>query len=241
MISIIIPTLNEEEYLPLLLNSIKKQDIKDDYEIIVADAGSNDKTVEIAKNYGCRIVKGGLPACGRNQGAKAATGDLFLFLDADTFFTSSVFLRELLKEFEYRKLDTASFSFCPNGRIIDKIFYKLYNLWAWSFQRIIPHATNVILAKKEIHQSINGFDEEIRIAEDHDYVRRSAKIGKFGFVSSIPPVFVSSRRFDRDGRCATYSKYVLCGLYMLFFGPVKSDIFRYRFRLYPKKQKDKLK
>ena len=54
MISIIIPTLNEEKYLPLLLSSIKKQNFND-YEIIIADAGSDDKTLEIVKNYNCKI------------------------------------------------------------------------------------------------------------------------------------------------------------------------------------------
>ena len=88
MLSIIIPALNEENYLPLLLESIKKQDFKD-YEIIVADAGPKDKTVQIAKNYGCKIAPGGLPAKGRNQGAKIAQGDLLLFITADTFFSFS--------------------------------------------------------------------------------------------------------------------------------------------------------
>ena len=61
MLSIIIPTLNEESYLPKLLNSIKKQDFQD-YEMIVADAGSKDKTIEIALASGCKISSGGLPA-----------------------------------------------------------------------------------------------------------------------------------------------------------------------------------
>jgi len=84
MLSIIIPTLNEEKYLPFLLSSIKEQNFKD-YEIILSDAGSEDRTIEIAKSYGCRVVKGGLPAKGRNQGARAAAGDLLLFLDSDTW------------------------------------------------------------------------------------------------------------------------------------------------------------
>lgn len=92
--SIIIPTLNEEKFLPRLLDSIKKQDSKD-YEIIVADAGSKDATVEIAKKYRCKIVQGGLPAKGRNEGAKIAQGDLLLFLDADVQLPSD-FLKNSL-------------------------------------------------------------------------------------------------------------------------------------------------
>ena len=77
-ISIIIPTLNEARFLPKLLESIKKQTFTD-YEVIVADAGSKDKTLEIAKKYGARIVKGGFPAEGRNAGARAAKGDFLFF------------------------------------------------------------------------------------------------------------------------------------------------------------------
>lgn len=92
MLSIIIPALNEEKFIPLLLESIKKQDFQD-YEIIVADAGSKDKTVEISKNYNAAIVMGGLPAKGRNEGAKIARGDLFLFLDADVILPEYFFPR----------------------------------------------------------------------------------------------------------------------------------------------------
>ena len=88
MLSIIIPTLNEEKYLPLLLESIKKQKDFFDYEIIVADAGSKDKTLEIAKNYGCITVGGGLPSKARNEGAKITNGNTLLFLDADVILTN---------------------------------------------------------------------------------------------------------------------------------------------------------
>ena len=64
-LSIIIPTYNEEEYLPNLLKSIESQKFKD-YEVIVADANSCDNTVKIAKNYGCTVVQGGMPGVGRN-------------------------------------------------------------------------------------------------------------------------------------------------------------------------------
>lgn len=67
-ISIIVPTKNEERYLPGLLKSIKKQTVQP-YEIIVADAGSTDRTVEIAKKYGAKVIKGGIPQVGRNKGA----------------------------------------------------------------------------------------------------------------------------------------------------------------------------
>ena len=54
MLSIIIPTLNEEDYLPKLLDSITNQTFKD-YEIIIADAGSKDETINIAQSYRCKM------------------------------------------------------------------------------------------------------------------------------------------------------------------------------------------
>lgn len=232
MLSIIIPTLNEEKYLPLLLEVIKKQSFNN-YEIIVADAGSEDKTVEIAKNFGCKVIKGGLPAKGRNQGAKIAKGDIFLFLDADTVFLPSHFFESLLREFQKQNLDVASFPIYPNRNWFDKSAYRAYNLWARLTQSFLPHATQAILVKKEIHQKIGGFDEEIKIGEDHFYVRKANKSGKFGFLN-LKPILFSSRRFDRDGRSKTYLKYLLAGIYMIFLGPVKSDIFKYRFERYNK-------
>ena len=226
MLSIIIPTLNEEKYLPLLLGAIKKQNYAD-CEIIIADAGSEDKTVEIAKNYGCKIAKGGSPAKGRNEGAKEARGEIFLFMDADNIFLPENFLKKLLGEFEKRKLGVASFPIYPQGNGFDKVAYGLYNFWVNLIQSFSAYATNSILVKKEIHQKIGGFDEKITIAEDHIYAKRARKFGKFGFIKT-KPVLTSTRRFEQDGRAKTYLKYFLAGIYMFFFGPVKSDIFKYR-------------
>ncbi len=238
MLSIIIPTLNEEKYLPLLLEEIKKQNF-DNYEVIVADAGSEDKTVKIAKNYGCKIAKGGLPAQGRNEGAKMARGEIFLFMDADNIFLPENFLKNLLGEFEKRKLGVASFLIYPQGNGFDKFAYGVYNFWVNLTQRFLAYATNSVLVKKEIHQKIGGFDEEIKIGEDHEFAKRASKISKFGFIKT-EPVLTSTRRFARDGRFKTYLKYVLAGFHMFFLGKVKSDIYHYRFNQYFKNKKNEV-
>lgn len=227
MLSIIIPTKNEEKNLPILLSQIKKQDFSD-YEIIVADAGSQDRTVEIAQGFGCIIIKGGLPAKGRNEGAKTARGDIFLFMDADNIFLPEGFLRDLLQKFKKRNLDVASFPIYPKGNFFDKIAYGLYNFWVELSQKFLPHATNSVLIKRKLFEQIGGFDEEIKIAEDHDLARRAAKLGKFGFIKT-KPVLTSARRFEKEGRLKTYFKYILAGIYMILFGPIKKDIFKYRF------------
>ncbi len=229
MLSIIIPVLNEEKDLPLLLASIKKQNFKDN-EVIIADANSTDRTVEIAKNYGCAIVAGGLPAKGRNEGAKVAKGNIFLFIDAEAVFQER-FLEKALLKFKERKLDIAS---CGLEPITKNKAYKilhniLYNLPARLLEDVFPYASNFILVKKEIHRRIGGFDEEITLGEDHAYVRKGAKIAKFGFLKSIKLTLLP-RRFQNEGWLTISAKYYFCNLYNIFFGNVRSNIFKYNLK-----------
>jgi len=238
MLSIIIPTLNEEECLPRLLESIKEQNFND-YEITVADGNSQDNTVEIAKRYGCKIVKGGLPAKGRNVGAEAAKGNLFLFVDGDTILPEN-FLELSLKEFRERKLGVAGFHLLPYKKnVFLKYIYDLfYNRPISVMERFLPCASNAILVKKELHQKLGGFDEEIKIGEDHAYAAEGAKLEKFGVIKSTN-IFFSTKRYECDGWLNTWIKYVLAGIYVPIFGPVKSNIFNYRFGHYAEEERKK--
>ncbi len=254
MLSIIIPTLNEEESLPQLLTSIKKQKFsrgEEDklssshslsrgessvYEIIVADAGSKDRTKKIAEKFGARIIKGGLPAKGRNEGAKAAKGELLLFLDADVILPDD-FFEKMLKEFANRKLDAAATILEPltDKKRIKFFFNFFYNWPAKTAQKFLAFGAMGYLIKTSLHQKINGFDERIKIAEDNDYLRRAAKIGQFGILDDVK-VYFSLRRYYRDGWLRTVLKHILGELHYQFFGPVKSDILKYRFNHYKKNQ-----
>jgi len=234
MLSIIIPTLNEEKYLPLLLESIKKQDFED-YEIIIADAESKDRTIEIAKKYGCKIVLGGLPAKGRNEGAKIAKGDIFLFLDAEAVLPEH-FLKKVLLEFKERKLGIAG---CGLEPITRSKAYRILNdiLYNWPvrlLENVFAYTYNFILIKREIHEKIQGFDEGITLGEDHAYSREAAKISKFGLLKSSKLTLLP-RRFEHEGWLTISAKYYFCNLYNIFFGNVRSNIFKYDI----KKRKEK--
>lgn len=196
----------------------------------MADAGSHDKTVETAKNFGCKVVKGGVPAKGRNEGARIAKADLLLFMDADNLHLPENFFEKAISEFEKRNLGAAAFPVFVKGNRLDKMIYKGYNLWVELTQKFSPYGFNTILIKKEVHERIGGFDEQIKIAEDYDYLRRAAKVSPFGVIKT-QPILTSARRFEKDGRLRTYFKYLLFGL-LLFFGPIKSDIFKYKFGHY---------
>ena len=82
MLSIVIITKNEEKYLPVILNSFRKQSFHD-YEIIISDNHSSDATLEIAKQSNCIITSGTNPSNCRNNGAGKAKGEILLFIDAD--------------------------------------------------------------------------------------------------------------------------------------------------------------
>src|SRR5579864_5710166 len=88
-LTIIIPAKNERPLLPILLNSLCRQDYPrmQHTKVFVADAGSTDGTPEVALGYRGRldleVIPGGLPAAGRNAGAKRAVTEYVLFLDAD--------------------------------------------------------------------------------------------------------------------------------------------------------------
>ena len=231
MLSIIIPTLNEERFLPALLFSIKEQGFID-YEIIVADAGSEDSTLKIVKKYGCRTVTGGLPAVGRNNGAKVARGDYLLFLDADVILPKD-FLKTAINEFENRNLDIASCRMIPlSSKKIDFILHGLVNSYLLITQYFYPHAPGFcILTKKNIHNAINGFNEKLKLAEDHDYAKRAKRYGKFR-IFSLPKIFVSVRRLEKDGRFNISIKYLSAEIHRIILGEIRTNVFNYKFGHY---------
>lgn len=229
VISIIIPTKNEEEYLPILLKSIKTQTIQPS-EIIVADAHSTDKTCEIAKEYGARVIEGGLPAVGRNRGAASAESDLLLFLDADVELRDPQLLEKAVGEMFEKKLDLATCDVFPlSDEHIDHFFHQAYNVYVRIWGSLFPHAPGFCMfARRSLHEKIGGFHEDILFCEDHDYANRACKVGKFGLLRSIK-IPVSIRRFDRDGRMNIAVKYLLAELHLATIGPIRNNIFHYTF------------
>lgn len=228
MLSIIIPTLNEEKYLPLLLNSIKKQDFTN-YEIIVADNNSRDKTREIAKSFGCKIVQGGLPAEGRNRGAKLAKGDILLFLDADVILPER-FLTNTIKEFKARKLGLATTYQKPISKnIADHILITIFNILYGITQFVDPHASGYcIFAKRTVHKKLNGFREDLKLGEDHNYVKRGSKIAKFRILKSAK-IYISMRRFISEGRLKLVLKYLKSEMHRKLKGEITKEIFEYKY------------
>lgn len=234
LLSIVIPTLNEEKYLPRLLESIKSQPFSD-YEIIVSDGGSSDKTRELAAAAGCRVVKYDEhrhPSWQRNKGVEVAQGEILLFLDADSVLQNN-FLETVIKEFNERQLVGAGFyiSFNPNKASYN-IYSGLYNFFCFCRQYFAPASIGAgILARHDAHNLIGGFDTDIYVAEDYDYCYRISKQGKFRMIRSLP-ILYSSRRLEKEGGLTVGLKWGCMALFTLFNFRIKRKIVKYDFGKY---------
>lgn len=237
MLTIVIPTKNEEAYLPRLLESIMSQTLQPS-EVIVADAHSTDRTREIAQAHGAKVVDGGMISFGRNAGARLSQTDFILFLDADVELRDPEFLEKAVGEMLERKLDLATCDVFPlSDQYIDHFLHKAYNTYVRAWGALYPHAPGFcMLTRRELHEKIGGFDEKVTFCEDHDYARRATEHGRFGFLKSTK-IPVSIRRLDRDGRMKIAIKYMLAELHLAFLGPIRHNRFRYTFGHSPKKEK----
>ncbi len=228
-ISIIIPTRNEAKYLPKLLQSISSQSVLP-HEIILVDAFSQDNTVKIAQKFGCKVILHPSWISGaRNIGAKEATQPILLFLDSDVILPK-LFLEKAFFEFVDRKLTVASCFIIPLSKLKRDIFmHEAVNYYFRLTKNFHPHGPGFcIFITKQLHRKIEGFDEKLVLAEDHDYIKRAKKEGKFGYLRcyKIP---VSVRRLSEEGRTKLAIKYITAELHLLLLGKIKKHLFPYEF------------
>lgn len=209
-LSIIIPTLNEEAYLELTLNSILDQNYNGKYEIIVADGMSTDKTVKIAKKYTknvIRVKRRGIGA-GRNAGALKARGDVLVFMDADSLLLPNA-LTELVKPFGNQNVVGVTCSILPSSnKLEDFIIYRLLNeLVKFSIKMKKAHVSGVCIAcTNDAFKRIGGFNENLSTAEDTDFSIRLNNLGKIEYVDKAT-IMTSVRRLEKLGRMKTIRKY----------------------------------
>jgi glycosyltransferase involved in cell wall biosynthesis len=239
LLSIIIPTLNEEKYLPNLLDDLKKQEFRY-FEIIIADADSTDNTRNIAKKYGAKIVPGGHPGIGRNNGAEEAKGEFFLFLDADVRLKDSNFLQKMFDEFQDKYYEMASCDYVPD---VDEpninLVFEFYNDYAHSVQHFRPNCGGAfMLMTRRLFERLGGFNQELKLAEDHDLARRGFKIAEYGILNSVK-VEISTRRIKKEGTIPFIMKILQSEAKQLFKGKITEDDIEYEFGKFDKLESDK--
>ena len=209
--SIIIPTLNEEKLLPDLLKQLSNPEYKNkyDYEIIVSDGGSEDKTVEIARKYSdiVKVHSGNTRqniAAGRNIGASCANTDIFIFFngdiiipDVDYFFN---YVENKFLNSDYLAMTCIVKVFPEEEILTDKIFQTIYNIYFrfLNFTGVGMGRGECQVIRKEIFYRFKGYNEELAAGEDFDLYKRIRKEGKILFSKDLF-IFESPRRFRRLG------------------------------------------
>ena len=191
-ISIIIPTINEANNLPLLLSDLS--DIQKEGEIIIVDCGSEDKTIDVANIYGAKVFK----SEERNRGlqldigAKNSKGDWLIFLHADTRLTHD-WLKKINLVLKGDKNYIYNFTFKINHKkIIYRVLEILVNFRSQYFKQ--PYGDQGLIIHRTIYFRNNGF-RKIPIMEDIDFLRRLNK--KKDLKQLNLPIFISSRKWER--------------------------------------------
>ena len=198
MLSVVIPTLNAASSLPLcfrsLLQGVMRGLVR---EVIVADGGSTDATVEIAEAAGARIVR---TEKGRGnqlaEGAAAARGDWLLFLHADTVLQSGwedeaqAFVRSTFAD----KPRAASFKFALDDG--DSQARRLETLVALRCRLLaLPYGDQGLLVPMTLYRKLGGY-RRLALLEDVDFVQR---LGRRRIVMLRSRAVTSAERFRRDG------------------------------------------
>ncbi len=201
LISVVIAAYNEEKDLPHCLTAITTQDFpKDDYEIIVVDNNSTDKTAEIAKSFGARVVQeikqGNTFAV--KKGMDSATYEIIANTDADTvvFPDWLATIKEIFKD-EKVMAATGTAYVKSGNRFLDFLYRKLYEVFiGFNFLVGKPHMTGFnMMARKKVYDEIGGIDEKFTMSPDVDLGLRLAKKGKIVFSTKLKAL-TSFRRWQ---------------------------------------------
>jgi rSAM/selenodomain-associated transferase 2 len=194
LLSVVVPTLDEERHLPGLLADVRE--LADHHEVIVADGGSTDATVALAEAAGARVVHA---PRGRGRqlraGAAAANGDLLLFVHADARLPRLQGRVVLGGPFP----DTPRVAFWYPLRIdAQGLRYRLVERAANVRARWLglPYGDQGLLVHRDLYDAAGGYDP-VPLMEDVMLVRRLRKWGELR--STGLPLTVSARRWERDG------------------------------------------
>jgi glycosyltransferase involved in cell wall biosynthesis len=228
--SVVIPTWNEEPWLPRLLAILTTCPCVD--EVVVADNESTDMTRDLAGRFGCRITSGGTPARARNRGAEAARRDIIAFIDADTLVPR----RTLERAVTMIATGQADVYHCRVTPLSHRLCFRIaYRAMDWWF-RFLGHTRtrqgvgNFVAVRRSAFCRIGGFQESLLAGEDADFFRRAGKASIVHY-DSAHSVYTSARRLRLE--------YPICfGAKTLFWAILRltgtsASVFRYKWLPYP--------
>jgi glycosyltransferase involved in cell wall biosynthesis len=212
-ISVIIPALNEEKNIEKCLKAVRAQVSHLDYDLVVSDGGSKDRTVEICEKYADKVVSTKQRGIwiGRNTGAKAAKGKVYAFIDADTIVPKN-YLDSVFPIFQDEGIVGLSCAFqfeehSTKLKLIEEICNE-YLLLKGSFGKGELLGFNAVVEKK-IFWKLGGFPNVP--LEDGALAIKLRKHGRLVFLPE-PKVKTSARRIEKQGVLKSTVYYAQIGL-----------------------------
>lgn len=245
--SIIIPCLNESQYLPRLLKNLNQQSLKQ-FEVIVVDAKSEDDTAQIAQNFKSKfsltVISTDIRNVSyqRNLGSQIAKGKILIFFDADTQIPND-YLNKLKKAFEDKKPHMlTTYINVDSNKTTDQIFPAFINLF-FEISRFFgtPSVYGSMMAiNKKVFEDIEGFDEKIKYSEDSQLFQKGIDHNYKYTVLTNPKYTFSLRRFRSEGTLDTIYHYMRLYLTTQFKGYITdSNQYLMGGHIHTKQQKNK--
>ncbi len=215
-VSVIIPTYCEEETIEGCLKSVEHQRFRyGTIESIVVDSHSPDNTRVVAAKNANRVLDLRERGVGkaRNAGARAAEGQILLFLDADTYLETN-FVSEMYEAFRDPRVVCVSGILLRLERLepIDRLFAVSHYGFTNKLAEVTAHLGFPMFpsvccgARKAVFDKVGGFREDIACAEDITFSREMGRIGKC-VVSNRATAYTSVRRISKLGKGKMYSMY----------------------------------
>ncbi|TDK42812.1 TIGR04283 family arsenosugar biosynthesis glycosyltransferase [Algoriphagus formosus] len=192
-LSVIIPTLNEEENLKVLIPFLKKELAEENHEIIIVDANSGDFSEEICLKHAVTFIRveRSSRAVQMNRGAMLATGDALYFVHADTRPRAGFF-----EDIE-KAIANGKSAGCYRYRFDSNHPLLKINSWFTRFNGILSGGGDqTLFIKKEIFQEMGGFNEQFCIMEDFELVKRLKS--KYQFYIIPKSIRVSARKYENN-------------------------------------------